>query len=123
VPVCLVEVSLGIAHLEEVSILATSAWVVPAFALLLAWLQWLLDVPEGMVWDSGKDLGLEGLAETEPVSVFEIFHVVVLLALLEDSKLLVKHCVELCQLCFIPLLAEFLDHELAPGILVFWVKV
>lgn len=58
VDVCLIEVSFGVPHLEEVSVLPTSEWIVSVFALLLSSPLGFLDVPESVLRDGGEHSGL-----------------------------------------------------------------
>jgi hypothetical protein len=64
----LLEVLFCIPHLEEISVLQSSEVVVTSMSYLTSLLQWLLYVPEIVVWDRFEDLILQILLETLPVS-------------------------------------------------------
>ena len=77
--VILGQVVLGITHFEEVVEFFTSEWIVSILFDVHSLTLWLLDVPEDVVWNSIKDLGLSCSSQRVLVSVFEILNIVVFL--------------------------------------------
>ena len=92
------DIAFEIAHLKEVLELFSSEWVVSILPHCLRFLLWLLDIPENVVWKSSENLLLSSLRQTVSVGVLKVLYIVVLISLLENSKLLIENCGEVVDL-------------------------
>ena len=78
------------ADVEEVFVGVLACWVVRVHVELLLLVEWLLNIPENVRWNSSEDFesswGLQALAE----SLLQIFDVVVLFSFFENRKFFIE---------------------------------